>query len=79
MIKSQATKARIKRGREIKRNEKECCCVNKAKLRYKQIAKIRKWRRDVKLNYHAFVINAKWLSLRKIYIFPKSFFKGGDC
>ena len=46
------------------------------KRRYKQIAKIKKWR-DVKLQYHAYVVNAEWLSLRKIYIFPKSFYKDG--
>jgi hypothetical protein len=43
------------------------------KRRYKQIAKISKWR-DEKLKCHAFVVTCGWLSLRMKYIFPKSFF-----
>ena len=46
------------------------------KRRYKQIAKIFKWR-DEKLKCHAFVVIDKWLSLKK-YRFPESCYMGGD-
>ena len=49
MIKSKATKARIKRGREIKQDLKQCLCVNKEKMRYKLIFRLEgvRWNRGV--------------------------------
>ena len=49
MIKSRATKERIKRGREIKRDLRQCLCVNKAKIRYNIIFRLEgvRWNRGV--------------------------------
>lgn len=47
MIKSKATKERIKRGREIKQDLRQCLCVNKEKIRYNQIFRLEgvRWNR----------------------------------
>ena len=49
MIKSKATKERIKRGREIKRDLRQCLCINKKKIRYNQIFRLEgvRWNRGV--------------------------------
>lgn len=45
----QAVKERIKRGREIKRDLRQCLCINKGKMRYKLILRLEgiRWNRGV--------------------------------